>query len=208
VGSLKGKVCEICGMVATHVVSDNKGTIHYYDDHHLPQPDGTPLQYNSEIETKLKDYLIFAGIILFITTSAFVYQIYFGAPGIKEYMRAFMGMFFLVFSFFKLINLKGFMMSYVGYDIIARRWFTYGYIYPFIELALATAFLLNFQTSAAYLVDIVVMGLGSIGVIQQLLKDSKIRCACLGSFIKLPLTTISLVEDFTMLGMGLLSFLL
>lgn len=197
--------CEICGMAAVVTVTDDKGTSHSYCEHHQPASPATTLQLSSEIETKPKDYVLFAGIILFIILGSLAYQSIFGSPGLKEYMRSFMGVFFLVFGAFKLLDLKGFMMSYIGYDLIAKRWFTYGYIYPFIELGLAAAFLLNFQTELAYIFDILVMGIGSIGVTQQLLKGSKIRCACLGSFVKLPLTTISLVEDVTMLGMGLLS---
>lgn len=202
----KPKLCEICGMVATSTVADSVGATHSYCEHHQPQKTTTSaLPLNSEIETRPRDYLLFAGIIIAIILGSFAYQNFFGSQGLKEYMRAFMGVFFLVFGLFKLLDLKGFVMSYIGYDLIAQRWFTYGYIYPFIELGLAGAFLLNFQTELAYLFDVLIMGIGSVGVVQQLLKGSKIRCACLGSFVKLPLTTISLVENVTMLGMGLLS---
>lgn len=204
----KGAVCEVCQMVATRAVTDASGQIHYYDDHHFPKDAPGGLTLNSEIESKPRDYAIFTGIVLFIVVSAWVYQTYFGSNGLKEYMRAFMGMFFLVFSFFKIADLKAFMMSYVGYDIVARRWFSYGYIYPFIELGLALAFLLNFLVGPAYVLDIFVMGVGSVGVLRQLMRGSKIRCACLGKFVKLPLTTISLFEDVTMLAMGLVSLLI
>lgn len=199
------EICEICGMKAVVTLRDDRGAAHSYCEHHVPAASETNLPLASEIKTTAKDYILFAGIIIGIILGSLAYQNFFGSAGLKEYMRAFMGVFFLVFGAFKLLDLKGFMMSYVGYDLIAKRWFTYGYIYPFIELGLAAAFLLNFQTELAYLFDVVIMGIGSIGVTQQLLKGSKIRCACLGSFVKLPLTTISLVEDVTMLGMGLLS---
>jgi hypothetical protein len=198
------KKCELCGMAAVTSVKDAAGNEHFYCEHHIPSQNSS-LPLTSEIDTKPKDYVIFAAIIVFIFVAASIYQSYFGQPGLKEYMRSFMGVFFLVFAFFKFLDLKGFVMSYVGYDLVARRWPTYGYLYPFIELGLAGAFLLNFQTDLAYLADIVVMSVGSVGVVRQLGRGSKIRCACLGSFVKLPLTTISLIEDVTMLGMGLIS---
>jgi hypothetical protein len=38
-----------------------------------------------------------------------------------QWMRHFMAGFFLVFSFFKMLNLKGFSESYVMYDVVAKR---------------------------------------------------------------------------------------
>ena len=45
----------------------------------------------------------------------------------------FMGGFFLTFSFFKMLDLKGFSDSYQMYDIIAQRFKTWGIIYAFME---------------------------------------------------------------------------
>ena len=57
-----------------------------------------------------------------------------------RWMAHFMAGFFLVFSFFKLLNLKGFAETYATYDIVALKWKAWGYIYVFIELALGIAF--------------------------------------------------------------------
>src|SRR5688500_15968969 len=51
-----------------------------------------------------------------------------------RWMNNFMAGFFLVFSFFKLLNLKGFADTYATYDIIAKKWHAWGYVYAFIEL--------------------------------------------------------------------------
>ena len=58
-------------------------------------------------------------------------------------MRHFMAGFFLVFSFFKLLDLRGFMDTYRGYDLLARRFKVYAAAYPFIELLLGVAYLIN-----------------------------------------------------------------
>ncbi|CAM6000172.1 unnamed protein product [Sphagnum balticum] len=57
-----------------------------------------------------------------------------------DWMRHFMAGFFLVFSFFKLLNLKTFADGYAKYDLLAMRWKPYGFIYPFCELALGRFF--------------------------------------------------------------------
>ena len=51
-------------------------------------------------------------------------------------MRHFMAGFFIVFAFFKLLNIQGFADSYRMYDIVAAKWPGWGYVYPFVELAL------------------------------------------------------------------------
>lgn len=158
-----------------------------------------------EDETTVRDYLIFAGIILFVFVSAWVITKYAGFSLIN-YSRFFMAMFFLVFGLFKLLDLPGFVMSYIGYDIIAAKLTAYAYAYPFIELALALGYFLNL--SFIEWPTLILMAIGSIGVLRQLLKGSKIKCACLGTYVKLPLTTVSLVEDLSMGIMALVLLLL
>lgn len=145
--------------------------------------------------TTWKDYLAFAGVIIFITGSSLLWSNYHNYSGL-ETMRIFMGVFFLVFSFFKLLDIKGFAMSFIGYDIIAKRVNWYAYLYPFIELGLALAFLLNI--TGADWITAIISTVGAIGVGQQLFRKSKIKCACLGTYIKLPLSMVSLTEDLLM----------
>jgi copper chaperone CopZ len=117
-------------------------------------------------------------------------------------MRTFMGAFFLAFAFFKLLDLKGFADAYRGYDVVARRFPAYGYVYPFIELSLGAAYDTGFQPFATNLVTLVVMAVSSIGVIHSLLAKRKIRCACLGTVFNLPMSTVTLVEDGLMVAMA------
>jgi hypothetical protein len=149
------------------------------------------------------EYAKFTGVILGILILAWVYTVNFAPMGLtaESYMRGFMGVFFLVFGGFKLLDLRGFVMSYIGYDIIARRSKTYAYLYPFVELGLGVGYLFGSQ----YLdwVTLILMIIGAIGVFQQLLLRSQIKCACLGTYIKLPLTSVSLIEDLVMAAMAL-----
>lgn len=118
------------------------------------------------------------------------------------WMRHFMAGFFLVFSGFKLLNLKGFADSYRMYDLVAARWRTWGLVYPFVELGLGVMYLLDWAPVAANLTTVVVLGVSSIGVIRSVLNKTKIQCACLGDVFNLPMSTVTIVEDLAMVGMA------
>jgi len=117
-------------------------------------------------------------------------------------MRHFMAGFFLVFSFFKLVDVPAFASSFAGYDLLAGRWIGYGYAYPFIELALGAAYLANVVPLAANIATLLVMGLGTIGVLRAVLAKRAIRCACLGTVFNLPMSSVTLIEDVLMLAMA------
>jgi copper chaperone CopZ len=121
---------------------------------------------------------------------------------VMRWMNFFMGGFFLIFSFFKLLNLRGFAESYGMYDIIAKRWQGWGYIYPFVELLLGVAFLIGFEPMVTNAVTLIVMGVSIIGVLQSVLHKRKIKCACLGDVFNLPMSTITIIEDALMIGMS------
>lgn len=95
-----------------------------------------------------------------------------------------------------------FAMMFAGYDVIAKRSKIYAYAYPFIELGLGILYLLNYAVVYRDLLTLIIFGIGTIGVAQEIKKRSGIHCACLGNVIKLPLSTVSLVED---LAMGLMA---
>lgn len=125
-----------------------------------------------------------------------------GIFDLQTWMMHFMAGFFLVFSFFKLLNLRGFADSYSTYDIIAKKWHGWGYIYAFIELALGLAYLSGFEPVATGIVTLVVMGLSIIGVLQSVLNKRKIQCACLGAVFNLPMSTVTIIEDALMIAMS------
>jgi copper chaperone CopZ len=120
----------------------------------------------------------------------------------QHWMNSFMAGFFLVFSFFKLLNLQAFAESYSMYDIVAKRWNGWGYIYAFIELALGIAFLTGFKPVFTNAVAFIVMSVSIIGVLQSMLNKRKIQCACLGSVFDLPMSTITIIEDTLMIAMS------
>jgi copper chaperone CopZ len=117
-------------------------------------------------------------------------------------MRYFMAGFFIVFSFFKLLDIPAFAMAYSSYDLLAARWQGWGYVYPFVELALGIAYLVNFNPLLTNLVTVIVMGFSAIGVIRAVMNKTRIQCACLGTVFKLPMSTVTIVEDVGMVAMA------
>lgn len=120
------------------------------------------------------------------------------------FMLDFMGLFYIVFSFFKMLDLKGFTESFKMYDPLAKRIPIYGWIYPFIETALGLLFLMRFEVNIALIVTLIVLGITTIGVIKTLLDKKSIRCACLGTALKLPMTEATFIENAIMIIMAIL----
>ena len=132
-------------------------------------------------------YAILAAVIAAINLFAIV------GPG--PFMTDFMGAFFIVFGAFKLLDLNGFADAFQTYDIIARRLRAYALVYPFIQLCFGAAYLTGFRPG---LTNALALGVTP----SALLSKQKIKCACLGTKIKLPMSVISLVEDAAMAGMA------
>lgn len=120
-----------------------------------------------------------------------------------QWMQHFMAGFFLVFSFFKMLNLKGFAESYIMYDVVARRFPAWAYIYAFTELALGIAYLTGFHPVVTNAVTFVVMAISIVGVLQSVLNKRKIQCACLGAVFNLPMSTVTIIEDSLMIVMSI-----
>ncbi len=121
-----------------------------------------------------------------------------------EWMSDFMAGFFLVFSFFKLLNLSGFVQAYRGYDLIAAKSAAYAWAYPFIELALGVAYLTRWQPQLTHWATLAVMLVSAAGVLNALRKRQLIECACLGTVFKLPMSKVTLIEDLSMAVMAAL----
>jgi len=122
----------------------------------------------------------------------------------SEFMLDFMGLFYIVFAFFKMLDLKGFPESFKMYDPLAKRLPIYGWMYPFIETALGLMFLMRFEVDIALIMTLVVLGITTIGVTKTLMDKKSIRCACLGTALKLPMTEATLIENSIMIAMAAL----
>ena len=80
-------------------------------------------------------------------------------------------------------------------------------IQPFIELALGLAYLAFWRPTFVYLATVIVLGFGALGVINALRRGLDVNCACMGNTLKVPLSTVALVENVGMAAMALVMFL-
>jgi hypothetical protein len=119
-----------------------------------------------------------------------------------RWMRHFMAGFFLVFSFFKMLDVPAFATSYSSYDWVAKRFFGWGLAYPFVELALGVLFLIEFNPLITNGLAFVVMSVSTVGVVQSLMAKRRFQCACLGAVFNLPMSTVTLFEDVLMVAMS------
>ncbi|GGX02568.1 heavy-metal-associated domain-containing protein [Aquimarina muelleri] len=122
---------------------------------------------------------------------------------INDAMLDFMGLFYIVFSFFKILDLKGFPDSFRMYDPLAKVIPLYGWIYPFLEIALGLLFLMRFQIITALIATIIILGITTIGVTKTLMDKKSIQCACLGTALKLPMTQATFIENTIMIIMAI-----
>ena len=148
--------------------------------------------------------LIIIGIILLATFAIALNDLQHGTFTMQNTITNFMAGFFLAFSGFKLMDIKGFAEGYYMYDLLASRVFQYGYIYPFIELAFGISFLTGFNIRTTEILEVIIMIFSGLGVVLEMRKKRKIKCACLGTIIKVPLGTVTLIEDFGMAALGII----
>ena len=119
-------------------------------------------------------------------------------------MTQYMGIFFIIFSLAKLLDVKGFAKAFKQYDLFAKYIPFYAASYPFIEFILGILYLFNFFINIAAIITIIILGMGSMGIIKNLLSKNKVQCACLGTKLNVPLTKVTLLEDIIMVLMAIM----
>lgn len=164
------------------------------------------INHNEAVEQTKSWFTTYKPVLLifaYITVITVLIQLHNDSFDFMQWMRHFMAGFFLVFSFFKMLNLKGFAESYVMYDVLARKIPAWAYLYAFLELGLGIAFLVDFNPLVTNLFTVVVMAVSIIGVLQTVLNKKKIQCACLGAVFDLPMSTVTIIEDALMIVMSI-----
>ena len=186
--------CPKCGGMKLVPLDSSKGKIVFQNDK------------NENVGSSWKIYTplaIIISLILLVTIILSFRDYHFGNFAFSTTLSYFMIGFFLVFAGFKLIDVKGFAEGYSTYDLLARRFFKYGYVYPFIELFFGLAMILDPTLKPLLIAEILVMSFSGVGVAIKLMKKEKFQCSCLGTLLKVPLTKITVVEDFGMAALAL-----
>jgi hypothetical protein len=155
--------------------------------------------------SRWRDYTPLIIIIVLTSLSACAKQFAGVSWNWMNWMHDFMGFFLVIFSMFKFFDMEGFADGFQMYDLLAKPFRLYGYVYPFIELFLGLGYLSHWQPKLIYSVTVVVLAFGSIGILRALFKGLDVECACMGTVLHVPLSTVALVED---LGMALMAALM
>ncbi len=152
---------------------------------------------------KFAPLLVMFGIVALIAVAVMRIT---GAHGFSEGMRVVMASYFIAFGALKVANVRAFARSYGIYDPIASRIPAYGYAYPFIEWALATAYFSSWHLALANGVTALLMSQKAYSVYKTLQKkESMPQCACLGGFFTIPISYVTLFEDSVMAAMAFAS---
>ncbi|HWA10560.1 MAG TPA: MauE/DoxX family redox-associated membrane protein [Opitutaceae bacterium] len=152
---------------------------------------------------RLADYLPLIVIVVLTALAATAKQIGYAGPWeFRKWMPDFMGLFLVVFSMFKFFDLSGFADGFQMYDLLAKPFRPYAHLYPFLELGLGLGYLAWPGSPILYGMTVVVMGFGALGVARALRRKLDIECACMGTVLHVPLSTVALVEDLGMAAMA------
>lgn len=120
----------------------------------------------------------------------------------NEYKKIFIAITFILFGILKLYNLEKFSEIFSKYDIIAKYYKSYAYLYPFIEIIIGILILNKISLSNIFSYINILMIISILSVIISMSKGQNLRCGCLGSFFHIPLSYVTLSENILMLLMS------
>lgn len=109
-----------------------------------------------------------------------------------------------VLGILKLQDLLSFTTTFVQYDLVARRYVPYGYLYPFVEAGGGALMIAGWATWIVAPVVLVFSGIGAVSVVQAVYVEKRdLNCACVGGGSRVPLGAISLTENLMMMAMAI-----
>jgi len=109
----------------------------------------------------------------------------------------------VVLAFLKLQNIETFSAMFLNYDLLARRWVPYSYVYPYAE---ALAGILMISGALKWISMPVALFIGTVGAISVFkavyIDKRELKCACVGGSSNVPLGFVSLTENLMMIAMA------
>jgi glutaredoxin len=133
-----------------------------------------------------------------------VSQAMLGSPFTVMAAEWFVAFAMVILAMLKLQDVESFATMFLGYDLLARRWVPYGYVYPFAEFtagALMAAHVLDWLSIPLALF---IGTIGGTSVFYAVyVQKRELKCACVGGSSKVPLGFVSLSENLFMVGMAL-----
>lgn len=133
-----------------------------------------------------------------------VSQAAYATPLTGKAMEWFVGLSMCVLALLKLQDVERFSSMFLGYDLLARRWVPYAYLYPFAEAAAGILMVAGVLHAVSIPIALVIGGIGAVSVFKAVYIDKRdIKCACVGGDSRVPLGAVSLAENLMMVGMAL-----
>lgn len=110
----------------------------------------------------------------------------------------------ILLAMLKLQDVDRFATMFLGYDLLARRWVPYAYIYPFAQLGAGVLMLAGVLTWLSAPVALFIGAIGATSIYRTVYVEKRsLKCACVGGGNNVPLGFVSLIEDVSMAGMAL-----
>ncbi|WP_269716838.1 glutaredoxin family protein [Caulobacter sp. NIBR2454] len=115
----------------------------------------------------------------------------------------FIGFSMCVLAMQKLRDVESFATMFLNYDLLAKRWVRYGYIYPFAEAVAGVLMVAGALTWLSAPIALFIGGVGAVSVFKAVYIDKReLKCACVGGDSNVPLGFISLTENLMMVAMA------
>lgn len=128
----------------------------------------------------------------------------FGSPFTIRAGEWFIAFSMCVLALLKLQNIESFSSMFLGYDLLAKRWVPYSYIYPFAEGGAGVLMIAGALTWLSVPVALVIGTIGAVSVFKAVYIDKReLKCACVGGDSNVPLGFISLTENVMMVAMAI-----
>jgi glutaredoxin len=109
-----------------------------------------------------------------------------------------------VLALLKLQDVERFTSTFLGYDLLARRWVPYAYVYPFAELLAGVLMAAHALTWLSAPIAFVIGSIGAVSVFKAVyIERRELKCACVGGDSRVPLGAVSLIENLGMLLMAI-----
>lgn len=130
-------------------------------------------------------------------------QAAYGTPLTQRAAEWFVAFSMSLLAMLKLRDVETFSTMFLNYDLLARRWVPYGYIYPFAELAAGVLMAAGVLTGLAAPLGLFIGGVGAVSVFKAVYIDKReLKCACVGGDSNVPLGFVSLTENLMMIAMA------
>jgi glutaredoxin len=155
-----------------------------------------------EDETSYQPVIAIFGVafLLGLAISWYVFDTIFTVQAVEWFVSLSMAL----LAIQKLQDVRSFSTMFLNYDLLARRWVRYGFIYPFGEALAGILMVANALPIVSVPISLFIGTVGAVSVFKAVYVDKReLKCACVGGGSNVPLGFVSLTENLFMIGMGL-----